>query len=55
MPENVVASAGTGGVGICCTILWEYLMITESVTTRPESAASLIGPITLGVKLTEKA
>jgi len=55
MPENVVALAGTGGVGIGCTRLWDYLMITESVTIEPESAASLIGHITLGVKLTEKA
>ena len=35
--------------------LWDYLMITEFDTTRPESAASAIGPITLRAKLTEKA
>ena len=49
MPENAVASAGTGGVGLGFTILWDYLMITEFVTIRLESAASLIGLITLSV------
>ena len=53
MPENAVASAGTGGVGLGFTILWDYLMITEFVTIRLESAASLIGHITLQMKLTE--
>jgi hypothetical protein len=33
--------------------LWDYLMITEFGITRPESAASLIGLITLQMKLTE--
>jgi hypothetical protein len=44
-----VASAGTGGVGPGFTILLDYLMITEFVTIKPESAVSLIGL----VKLTE--
>jgi hypothetical protein len=52
VPENVVASAGTGGVGPGFTILWDYLKIMEFVTINPESAASLIGRITLQVKLT---
>ncbi len=47
MPENAVASAGKGGVGPGFTILWDYLMIMEFVTINPESAASLIGLITL--------
>lgn len=34
--------------------LWDYSMITEFVTTLPESAASLIGHITLKVKLSGK-
>jgi hypothetical protein len=55
VPENAVASAGTGGVGPGFTILWDYLMIMEFVTIRPESVASLIGLITLQMKLTEKA
>jgi len=49
MPENAVASAGTGGVRPGFMILWDYLMITEFVTIKPESAASLIGLITLSV------
>ena len=53
MPENAVASAGTGGVGLGFMTLWDYLMIMEFVTIGPESAASLIGHITLEVKLTE--
>jgi hypothetical protein len=53
MPENAVASAGTGGVMPGFTILWDYLMIMEFVTIKPESAASLIGLITLQMKLTE--
>jgi hypothetical protein len=48
-----VASAGTGGVGLGFTILWDYLMILEFVTIRPESAAGWIGLITHQVKLTE--
>ena len=48
-----MASAGTGGVGLGFTILWDYLMITGFVTIKSESAASLIGLITLGMKLTE--
>jgi hypothetical protein len=47
MPENAVASAGTGGVGPGFTILWDYSMIMEFVTIKPESAASLIGLTTL--------
>jgi hypothetical protein len=47
MPENAVASAGTGGVGPGFTILWDYSMIMEFVTIRAESTASLIGLITL--------
>jgi hypothetical protein len=47
LPENAVASAGTGEVGPGFTILWDYLMITEFVIIKPESAASLIGLITL--------
>ncbi len=53
MPENAVASAGTGGVMPGFTILWDYLMIMEFVTIKPESAASLIGLIILQMKLTE--
>ncbi len=45
-------STGPGGVGPGFTILWDYLMIMEFVTIKPESAASLIGLITLQVKLT---
>ena len=52
MPENAVASAGTGGVGPGFTILWDYLMIMEFVTIKPESAASWIGLITLQMELT---
>jgi hypothetical protein len=51
--ENAVASAGTGGVGPGFMTLWDYLMIMEFVTIGPESAVSLIGHITLEVKLTE--
>jgi hypothetical protein len=53
MPENAVASAGTGGVGPGFTILWDYLTIMEFVIIMPESAARLIGLITLQVKVTE--
>ena len=52
MPENAVASAGTGGVGPGFTRLWDYLMIMEFVTIKAESAASLIGLITLKMTLT---
>jgi hypothetical protein len=55
MPENAVASAGTDGIGLGYMKLWDCIMITEFVTTGPESAASSIGPITLEVKITEKA
>ncbi len=55
MPENAVASAGTGGVMSGFTILWDYLMIMESGIIGSESAASLIGPINFQMKLTEKA
>ena len=55
MPENAVASAGTGGVELGFTIPWDYLMITEFVIIGPESADRLIGLITHQVKLTEKA
>jgi hypothetical protein len=48
-----VASAGTGGVGPGFTKLWDCLTITEFGITRLESAARLIGLITLKVKLTE--
>ena len=51
--ENAMVSAGTGGVGLGFTRLWDYLMITELGITRPESAASLIGLINLQMKLTE--
>ena len=53
MPENAEASAGTGGVGPGFTILWDYLMLMEFVTINSESAASLIGLITLQLKSTE--
>ena len=53
MPENAEASAGTGGVGPGYTILWDYLMIMEFDTIGAESAARLIGLITLEAKLTE--
>ena len=46
-------SAGTGGVGLGFTVLWDYLMITGFVTIKAESAASLLGLITLEEKLTE--
>jgi hypothetical protein len=46
-------STGTGGVGPGFTILWDCFMIMEFVTIKPESAASLIGLITLQLKLTE--
>jgi hypothetical protein len=52
MPENAVASAGTGGVGPGFTILWDCLMITEFVIIKPESAVSLIGLIILQGKVT---
>ena len=55
MLENVVALAGTDGVGHGYMKLWDCIMIMEFVTTRSESAASLIGHITLEMKLTEKA
>ena len=50
-----MASAGTDGIGLGYMKLWDYIMITEFVTTEPESAASSIGPITPEVKITEKA
>jgi len=50
-----VASAGTDGIGLGYMKLWDCIMITEFVTTGPESAASSIGLITLEVKITEKA
>jgi len=40
MPENAMASAGTGGVGPGSTTRLDYLMIIEFVTIRAESAAS---------------
>ena len=55
MPENAVVSAGTDGIGLGYMKLWDCIMITEFVTAGPETAASLIGPITLEVKITEKA
>ena len=55
MPENAMASAGTDGVGFGYTRLWGFIMITEFVTTRRESAASRIGHITLEKKLIVKA
>jgi hypothetical protein len=51
-PENAVASAGTGGVGPGFMKLWDCLTTTEFVIIGLESAASLIGLITLQVKLT---
>jgi len=51
--ENAVVLAGTGGVGLGFIRLWDYLMTMECDITRPESAASLIGPITLQMKLAE--
>ncbi len=51
MRENVMASAGTGGIGPGFMKLWDCLMITEFVIIGFESAASLIGLITLQVKL----
>jgi hypothetical protein len=53
MHENAVASAGTGGVEPGFTRLWDCMMITGSDDTRLESAASLIGLITLHMKLIE--
>ena len=50
-----MALAGTDGIGLGYIKLWDCIMITEFVTTGPESAASSIGPITLEVKITEKA
>jgi hypothetical protein len=55
VPENAVASAGTGGVGPGFMKLWDCLTITEFVIIGLESAASLIGLITLQVKVTVKA
>ncbi len=46
-------SAGTGGVGPGFTRLWDCLTITEFDITRLESAARLIGRITLQMKFTE--
>ena len=48
-----MALAGTGGVGPGFTKLWDCLTITEFGITRLESAARLIGHITLQMKLTE--
>ena len=45
-------SAGTGGVGPGFMKLWDCFTITEFVIIGLESAASLIGLITLQVKLT---
>ena len=50
MPVNVVASVGTDGVGLGYMKLWDCIMITEFDTIVPESAASLIGLITLEMK-----
>ena len=50
-----MASAGTDGIGLGYMKLWDCIMITEFVTTGPESAVSSIGPIALEVKITEKA
>ena len=55
MPVNVVASAGKDGVGPGCMNLWDCIMTTEFDTIVPESATSLIGLITLGMKITVKA
>ena len=55
MPENAVALAGTGGVELGCTKLLGCIMTIEFVTTKPESAASVIGLINLEMKLTEEA
>ena len=52
---NVVASVGTDGVGLGYMKLWDCIMITEFDTIVPESAASLIGLITLEMKITVKA
>ena len=51
--ESAVASVGTGGVGPGFTKLWDCLTITEFGITRLESAARLIGRITLQKKLAE--
>ena len=55
MPVNAVASAGTDGEGLGYMKLWDCIMITEFDTIVPESAASLIGLITLEVNITVKA
>ena len=55
MPGNVVALAGTDGVGLGYMKLWDCIMITESDIIVPESAASSIGLINLEMKITVKA
>ncbi|SDP76584.1 hypothetical protein SAMN05660330_04006 [Desulforhopalus singaporensis] len=55
MPVNAVVLAGTDGVGLGYMKLWVCIMTTEFDTIVSESAASLIGLITLEMKLTVKA
>ena len=55
MPVNAVVLAGTDGVGLGYIKLWDCIMITEFDTIVPESAAGLIGLITLEMKITVKA
>ncbi len=50
-----MASAGTGGVGLGCMKLWDSLMIVEFVIIKFKSVVSLIGHISLKMKLIEKA
>jgi len=49
-PVNAVVSAGIDGVEPGYMKLWDCIMITEFITIVPESAASLIGLITLEKK-----
>ena len=50
-----MVSAGTGGVEHGYMKLWDCSMITECRIIRLESAAGLIGRITLQVKVIGKA
>lgn len=45
-----MVSAGIDGVELGYMKLWDCIMITEFITIVPESAASLIGLITLEKK-----
>ena len=54
MREIAKALAGTGGVGAGCTRVLGCTRIIRCGTSGRESAASSIGPITLGVKSTGK-